>query len=406
MLINTFLSTNPASDCPDIVNTVRGILQEQTYTQSVPFVIHEISGEHMATKPADIDKNLAEAQQLIRASDLFIGVYCAAYTETNEALIKMLMETYRLASQHGLMTLIFLQETEDKARIPQASPFGAFIDYLAQHQVIHDFEDEDELADLLRLNLDKYIKTRRSQMTQAAPARKRAEETVEALKTALPETTETTDEFDDLIERAINLAQDDIERIMQRALDLHDARHRLDTTDQSSGWKYVNPIFGEPLKGSQFESDIFMVMPFRKPYDDVYRNIIVPTAQSLNLSIKRGDDFSSISGVIISEVWAALNACKMVIADVTEVNPNVYYELGIAHTLGKPTVLITQEGDIEKWAFDIRHMRFIVYDNTIAGGESLEAELRRSIVWVMNDLQDNNSAANNVDGGTSDSEQS
>ena len=69
-------------------------------------------------------------------------------------------------------------------------------------------------------------------------------------------------------------------------------------------------------------------------------------------------------------------------------NANVYYELGIAHTLGKPAILLTQEKEPQKLPFDIRHMRFVVYDNTIAGGEQLQKELRKSIVWLLNDLKE------------------
>jgi hypothetical protein len=107
----------------------------------------------------------------------------------------------------------------------------------------------------------------------------------------------------------------------------------------------------------------------------------------LNLTIKRGDDFASLSGSIINEIWAALNACHLVIVETTEVNANVYYELGIAHTLGKPAILLTQEKEVQKLPFDIRHLRFIVYENTIPGGEKLEADLKKAIIWIMNDLK-------------------
>jgi hypothetical protein len=140
---------------------------------------------------------------------------------------------------------------------------------------------------------------------------------------------------------------------------------------------------------SQFQSDIFMVMPFRPEYDVVYQEIIRPICASLNLTIKRGDDFASVNGSIINEVWSALNACRLVIAETTEINANVYYELGIAHTLGKPAVLLTQEKEPQKLPFDIRHMRFVVYENSISGGDELEKDLRKAIVWLLNDLEEN-----------------
>ena len=196
------------------------------------------------------------------------------------------------------------------------------------------------------------------------------------------------DPLEGLVNRALEFAADDIEQILGRALELHDARHHVLAKDQPSGWLQINPIFGEPLPQSQFQADIFMIMPFRPQYDAIYQNVIRPVTAGLNLTVKRGDDFSSASGSIIQEVWAAINACRLVIAETTEVNANVYYELGIAHTLGKPAILLTQLANVEELPFDIRHLRFIVYENTISGGEKLEKDLQRSIVWLLNDLEE------------------
>jgi hypothetical protein len=134
--------------------------------------------------------------------------------------------------------------------------------------------------------------------------------------------------------------------------------------------------------------DIFMVMPFEEPYNSIYTESIVPIANDLNLTIKRGDEFTSQQGVIISEVWAALNGCRLVIADASLPNPNVYYELGIAHTLGKPTILLTSQADFDEVPFDIQHLRFIVYENSIAGGHKLREDLKKAILWLLNDLQE------------------
>jgi hypothetical protein len=79
----------------------------------------------------------------------------------------------------------------------------------------------------------------------------------------------------------------------------------------------------------------------------------------------------------MNDVWSALNACRLVIAECTGRNPNVFYELGIAHTLAKPVVLITQ--DINDIPFDLRHLRHIEYSNTLAGANSLKRNLEKAI---------------------------
>ena len=60
----------------------------------------------------------------------------------------------------------------------------------------------------------------------------------------------------------------------------------------------------------------------------------------------------------------------------SNLNPNVMYELGIAHTLGKETILLYQKSDEEiRFPFDLAHIRRIEYENTVPGARALEKEL-------------------------------
>lgn len=100
----------------------------------------------------------------------------------------------------------------------------------------------------------------------------------------------------------------------------------------------------------------------------------------MNLAIKRGDDFFTHHDIML-EVWSAMNNARIIIADCTGRNPNVFYELGIAHTLGKPTILLTQDiGDIP---FDVRSKRFIVYQNSMTGLTPLRVNLRAAIEKIL-----------------------
>ncbi len=157
-------------------------------------------------------------------------------------------------------------------------------------------------------------------------------------------------------------------------------------------------LFGRPSDASQFKSDAFMIMPFNPAFDGVYRSVVQPLFTELGLTVKRGDEFTSARGSIISEVWAALNACRFVIADITGGNDNVFYELGIAHTLNKPTLLITQADTPEQVPFDLRHLRYIAYDNTLAGADRLRADLRRAVEWLLNELRETWEARPNASG--------
>jgi hypothetical protein len=145
-------------------------------------------------------------------------------------------------------------------------------------------------------------------------------------------------------------------------------------------------VFGRPSMNSQFKSDIFMIMPFLPDYDYLYQGIVRPLAAELNLTIRRGDEFQSSRGSIMEEVWAALNACRFVIAEISGGNDNVFYELGIAHTLNKPAILITQARSPEEVPFDVRHLRYIQYENTMEGGLRLRDTLKTAIERLLVDL--------------------
>lgn len=147
-------------------------------------------------------------------------------------------------------------------------------------------------------------------------------------------------------------------------------------------------VFGRPSTSSQFKSDAFMIMPFAESYSGLYTGIIRPLMAELNLTIRRGDEFNSSQAVVIEEVWAALNACRFVIAEISGGNDNVFYELGIAHTLNKPALLITRADKPEDVPFDIRHLRYISYQNTAAGGAKLREDLRTAITRLLIDLQE------------------
>lgn len=152
----------------------------------------------------------------------------------------------------------------------------------------------------------------------------------------------------------------------------------------------VRPTHGYPSSSPQFRSDIFMIMPFQHNFNAIYESTVRLAAEELNLSIKRGDQFHSHQGDIIKEIYNALYACKMVVVECTPVdghlNGNVYYELGIADTLGKPAVLITQ--NINAIPFDLRQRRFIAYDDTPSGLKTLYASLKTALERFVEQIEE------------------
>ena len=83
----------------------------------------------------------------------------------------------------------------------------------------------------------------------------------------------------------------------------------------------------------------------------------------------------------MEDVWKGINEANIVIADITNRNPNVFYELGIAHTLGKKVILLTQH--IEDIPFDLKRYRIIEYEDNIDGYDKLEIGLKNTISEIF-----------------------
>lgn len=104
----------------------------------------------------------------------------------------------------------------------------------------------------------------------------------------------------------------------------------------------------------------FIMMPFAPPIGNYYSTIYEPAIKKAKLKPVRADNDMFGTGKIMDQIWQGINSAKVLVAELTERNPNVFYELGLAHALQKPVVLVaSNEEDVP---FDIRHIRVIYYD--------------------------------------------
>ena len=99
----------------------------------------------------------------------------------------------------------------------------------------------------------------------------------------------------------------------------------------------------------------FVIMPFGEEFAAIYEDVIVPSIRSVNLHPFRADDIFSKVGPVISGIWGAIRDARIVIADLSGRNPNVFYELGLAHGIGRKVLLLSQ--DIDDVPFDLSHLR-------------------------------------------------
>jgi hypothetical protein len=122
-------------------------------------------------------------------------------------------------------------------------------------------------------------------------------------------------------------------------------------------------------------------MPFLPLFDAEYERVIKPAIEDAGLVCFRGDEIYTHQS-ILQDIWHSLRKARLVVAELSGRNPNVMYEIGLAHAIGKPIVLLTRnEEDVP---FDLRSLRYVYYDpNNPFWGPDLRTELTRLVKLVM-----------------------
>ena len=124
---------------------------------------------------------------------------------------------------------------------------------------------------------------------------------------------------------------------------------------------------------------IAVMMPFATEFDPVYGAIKV-ACESLRLDARRVDEIYGPTQ-IMDDVFLTIAQSKLVICDLTDRNPNVLYETGLAHALNRDVIMIVQNS--QDVPFDLGRIRYISYLPNEEGIEKLKQDLVRSIVSVV-----------------------
>ena len=148
----------------------------------------------------------------------------------------------------------------------------------------------------------------------------------------------------------------------------------------------------EPERVIRFAPDVFQIpdkpvdpnvlsvmMPFDVRFAGTYMAIRSVCAR-LGILCKRADDIWDNS-ILMQDVFDLIFTSRAVITDFTGRNPNVFYETGVAHTLGKLVVPITQS--VDDIPFDLRHHRALTYQPTREGLQKFELDLEKKLTAVF-----------------------
>jgi hypothetical protein len=134
------------------------------------------------------------------------------------------------------------------------------------------------------------------------------------------------------------------------------------------------------------KASCFIVMPFSQEWSAEVHRILARACEAAAVRPVRGDDLFTPTD-ILEDIWQSINAADFVIADITGRNPNVLYELGIAHTLAKPVLILSRDAvDIP---IDLATRRVILYGQKAdAWREDLARMMSEAIEKVVEDYGD------------------
>jgi hypothetical protein len=101
------------------------------------------------------------------------------------------------------------------------------------------------------------------------------------------------------------------------------------------------------------------MMPFGSWFDRYYQEIYVPAIKEAGFEPVRADELFT-TGSVMEQIWEQIEKAKLLLADLSGKNANVFYELGLAHAARKPVVFTSS--NVDDVPFDLRHLRVIIYD--------------------------------------------
>jgi nucleoside 2-deoxyribosyltransferase len=125
----------------------------------------------------------------------------------------------------------------------------------------------------------------------------------------------------------------------------------------------------------------FVLMPFDSKFDDIYKFGIKEPAAQLGVLAERVDEQIYTEG-ILDRIYRQIELADIIVADMTDQNPNVFYEVGFAHAKDKLCILLTSSA--QDIPFDLKHRRHIVYGESIT---TLKERLIEELAWARGEIE-------------------
>lgn len=198
-------------------------------------------------------------------------------------------------------------------------------------------------------------------------------------------------ETDDLI---INISQDTFDKVWSFDNFCKFTKDHFRNKERSNRLNYSNHLYQIPNFEDNFhpifksrvtrvdQKLAFIIMPFEESWSNrVYERLIKKYIEPLGIQCLRADNLHG--QIVIDDIWVKINQSAFVIADVTGKNPNVMYELGIVHSVGKPCILITQE--LDEIPFDTNYLRHYPYEDVEGGFDDLGKQFKEILTAIYDE---------------------
>ena len=156
--------------------------------------------------------------------------------------------------------------------------------------------------------------------------------------------------------------------VLDHVLDRPPERGQVAILAQGAG-----PVKFGPVEVATRPRSAFVMMQFTSPFDELFQEVIRPVCAEVGIKAYRASDVHR-PGIIMQDIIQGLAESDVIISEITPANPNVFYELGYAHALEKPVIMLAERG--RELPFDVSGYRVIFYEDAIAGKSNLETGLR------------------------------
>jgi len=123
------------------------------------------------------------------------------------------------------------------------------------------------------------------------------------------------------------------------------------------------------------EDLVSVMMPFDAAFKPIY-TALKAAAADVGMRCERADDIWDADAVI-DDVASLIGRARVVISDLSRRNPNVFYETGIAHAIGRDVILIAQNA--EDVPFDVKHIRYQQYLPNAQGRAALRSAIAKRL---------------------------